>query len=116
VSVSGNRLPYAPETTLNATAGYMHPSGLEARLEAVRVGGQFADDLNSVDPSPDGQRGLVPAHTVWNAAVNYPIPRLHSTFFVAVKNLTDGTFLVDRARGMIPGSPRLVHVGLRLSL
>jgi Fe(3+) dicitrate transport protein len=116
VSVSGNRLPYAPEGTLNATLGYAHPSGFEALVEAVRVGGQFGDDLNSVDSSADGQRGLLPAYTVWNAAVNYRLPGRHATLFVALKNLTDRTFLVDRARGMVPGSPRLVHLGLRLTL
>jgi Fe(3+) dicitrate transport protein len=48
--------------------------------------------------------------------VNYRIERLRSTLFVAVKNVLDRTFLVDRARGMVPGSPRLIHIGLRLSL
>ena len=104
------------ETLVNATVGYIHPSGLEALVEAVHVGSQFGDDLNTVVSSADGQRGLLPAHTVWNAAVNYRVEWLRSTVFVAVKNLTDRTFLADRARGMIPGSPRLVHVGLRLSL
>jgi Fe(3+) dicitrate transport protein len=48
--------------------------------------------------------------------VSYRVPRLRSTLFVAVKNALDRTFLVDRARGMVPGSPRLVHAGLRLTL
>ena len=116
VSVSGNRLTYAPRHTLAATVGYAHPSGFEALLEAVHVGDQFGDDLNTVVSSPDGQRGLLPSHTVWNAALNYAIPRLRSTLFVAVKNALDRTFLVDRARGMVPGSPRLIHAGLRLTL
>jgi Fe(3+) dicitrate transport protein len=69
-----------------------------------------------VESSADGQRGLLPAYTMWNAAVSCRLPRFHSTLFVAVKNLTDRTFLVDRARGMVPGSPRLVHLGLRVNL
>jgi Fe(3+) dicitrate transport protein len=116
VSVSGHRLTYAPRHTLTATLGFAHASGLEALVEAVHVGGQFGDDLNTIESSADGQRGLIPAHTVWNAAVNYRVPRLRSTLFVAVKNALDRTFLVDRARGMVPGSPRLVHAGLRLTL
>lgn len=116
VSVSGNRLPYAPEASLNAVLGYTHTGGFEALVEAVHVGEQFGDDLNTIESSADGQRGRLPAHTVWNAAVNYRIERLRSTLFVAVKNVLDRTFLVDRARGMVPGSPRLVHIGLRLSL
>jgi Fe(3+) dicitrate transport protein len=60
-SVEGNRLPYAPEHLLNATVGYSHPRGLDALLEANYVGSQFSDDLNTIDPTPNGQRGLVPS-------------------------------------------------------
>jgi Fe(3+) dicitrate transport protein len=34
------------------------------------------------------------------------------TLFVTAKNLLDELYLVDRSRGMIPGSPRLVQAGL----
>ncbi len=60
VSVTGNRLPYAPETLLTFAVGYTHPRGLLAQVEAVHVGEQFTDDLNSVAASADGQRGLDP--------------------------------------------------------
>jgi Fe(3+) dicitrate transport protein len=112
VSVSGNRLPYAPERTLTASVGYSHPRGLSALIEAVHVSDQFGDDLNSVEPSGDGQRGLIPAHTIWNATANYEVPRLHSTVFVTVKNLTDRLYIVDRSRGILPGNPRLVQAGV----
>jgi Fe(3+) dicitrate transport protein len=113
VSVSGNRLPYAPESLLNATVGYSMPVGLDVLLEANYVGRQFADDLNSVAPSADGQRGLLPRYTVWNATVNYNVESWHTTFFFTVKNLFDDTFIVDRARGILPGSPRLIQSGLK---
>ena len=31
--------------------------------------------------------------------------------YLAVKNLFDRTFIVDRVRGILPCTPRLVHVG-----
>ena len=111
VSITGNRLPYAPEHMLTAGIGYAQPNGLDLLLEAVRTSDQFGDDLNTVSPTPDGQRGLIPGYTVWNAAVNYDLGR--ATAFFAVKNLFDDTFIVDRARGILPGSPRLLHVGIR---
>jgi Fe(3+) dicitrate transport protein len=111
ISVSGNRLPYAPEHLLNVNFGYSH-RGIDLLLEAVHVGDQFGDDLNTVAPTEDGQRGLIPASTIWNAAVNYRVEQLRSTLFVTVKNLLDDTFIVDRARGILPGSPRLVHAGI----
>jgi Fe(3+) dicitrate transport protein len=111
VSVSGNRLPYAPENLLTIGIGYAQPSGLDILLEAVRSTDQFGDDLNTVTPTADGQRGLIPAHTVWNTAVNYDLGR--ATVFFTVKNLLDDTFIVDRARGILPGHPRLVQAGIR---
>ncbi|HEX8128805.1 MAG TPA: TonB-dependent receptor [Pyrinomonadaceae bacterium] len=116
VQITGNRLPYAPENLLNANLGYSHPSGVDALLEGVYVGKQFGDDLNLRTPPPnrtDGQLGLVPGYAVWNATVNYNVEQLRSTFFVTAKNLFDRTYIVDRARGILPSSPRLVQAGLK---
>jgi Fe(3+) dicitrate transport protein len=110
VSVTGNRLPYAPGRLLTAAVGYAHPRGLVAQVESVYVSEQFADDLNSVAASADGQRGLIPAHTLFNVALSWELRRV--TLYVTAKNLLDEVYLADRARGMIPGSPRLVQAGL----
>ena len=114
VSVTDNRLPYAPENLLSAGVGVAHANGLDLNLEAVVTGEQFGDDLNTIAPTPDGQRGLLPAHTVWNAAANYRATR-GLTLFVAVKNLLDRTVVVDRSRGLLPGMPRTVHGGLKVA-
>jgi Fe(3+) dicitrate transport protein len=111
VSVSGNRLPYAPEQMAVVGVGYSY-SAFDARLEAVRTSDQFTDDLNTVAPTADGQRGLMAGYTVWNTAVNYTVRR--TTLFVTVKNLFDELFIVDRTRGILPGSPRLVQAGVKL--
>ena len=111
VSVSGNRLPYAPEHLLTIGVGYALPRGLDLQLEAVRSSMQFGDDLNTVAPTADGQRGLIPRWTIWNAAVNYDLGR--ATMFVTVKNVLDDTYIVDRSRGILPGMPRLLQVGAR---
>lgn len=115
VSVSGNRLPYAPERTLTAAIGYAHTNGLDLMLEAQHLGEQFGDDLNTVVPTPDGQRGLLPAMTLWNATLNYRLSRLPITVFGTVKNLSDVTAIVDRTRGILPGAPRLVQFGARVT-
>jgi Fe(3+) dicitrate transport protein len=114
--IAGNRLPYAPENLLNANFGYSHPSGVDALVEGVYVGRQFGDDLNlRTSFRPDGQLGPVPGYAVWNAAVNYNVEQLRSTFFVTAKNLFDRTYIVDRARGILPSSPRLVQAGVKFS-
>jgi Fe(3+) dicitrate transport protein len=111
ISVGGNRLPYAPEHLLTFGVGYALPRGLDVHLEAVRASAQFGDDLNTVPPSADGQRGLIPDSTTWNAAVNYDLGR--ATMFFTVKNLLDDTFIVDRSRGILPNMPRLLQIGVR---
>lgn len=113
VSINGNRLPYAPEHMLNTSFGYSNPSGLDAFLEAVHLSSQFGDDLNTIVPTPDGQRGLIPGYTTWNATGNYRVERMHTTLFVTVKNLFDSTYIVDRSRGILPGSPRLLQAGFK---
>lgn len=111
VSVNGNRLPYAPENLLTTTLGYAHPIGLDARVEAVHVGEQFSDDLNTATPTANGQRGLIAGYTVWNAAVNYLVKPINTTLFLTAKNLTDKIYIVDRTRGILPGMPRLIQAG-----
>jgi Fe(3+) dicitrate transport protein len=110
VSVSGNRLPYAPSGTATATIGYRHRVGVDVQLEAQRMGEQFGDDLNTVAATADGQRGTLAAYTYWNAAATWHL-RTGGSVFVAVKNLSDATFIVDRVRGILPGQPRLIQAG-----
>ncbi len=112
VSVSGNRLPYAPEQVVSIGVGYAR-GPIDLLLEAVRTSDQFGDDLNTVAPTPDGQRGLLPGYTVWNTALNYMVAR--ATLFLTVKNLRDELFIVDRTRGILPGSPRLVQAGVKFA-
>ncbi len=110
-SVAGNRQPYAPRTTVTAALGFAHDR-FDGEIEAQHVGEQFTDFANTVAPSADGQRGLIAAHTVWNATVNFRASgRL--TIFATVKNLGDKTYITDRTRGIQVGQPRLIQAGAR---
>ncbi|HEX6163933.1 MAG TPA: TonB-dependent receptor [Vicinamibacterales bacterium] len=110
-SVSGNRLPYAPEVTHTLTFGYRHANGIDVQFESQHVGAQFGDDLNTIVPTPDGQRGRLDAYTYLGVAASAPLPRVPGRIFVTVKNLADRTFIIDRVRGILPAHPRLIHVG-----
>jgi Fe(3+) dicitrate transport protein len=112
VSVTGRRLPYAPAGMLTAALGYRYREALDARLEAVHVSRQFGDPLNTEVVVPDGQQGALPAHTVWNAALNYRVGVTHSTLFLSVKNVFDRLYIADRTRGLLPGAPRTVQGGI----
>lgn len=115
-SVTGNRLPYAPKQLLNATFGFTHSRGLDAFMEGVYVGAQFGEDLNRINPiTSNGQTGLVPSYTIWNATVNYKLERFRTTLFVTAKNLFDRLYIADRARGILPGPPRGVQGGFKFT-
>ncbi len=111
VSVSGNRLPYAPENLLSATVGFESPLGFRLQIEGIYNDSMFTDDLNTVPIQANGQRGLIPSYTVWNASAEYAWPQSGLTLFATVKNATDELYVVDMSRGLIPGSPRLVQAG-----
>ncbi len=113
-SVGGNRLPYAPRTTLNTMVGYAYKN-FDGFIENNFIGRQFADDLNTVDPIANGQRGALQAQTYWNATANYRVEKLKCVLFVTLKNVFDRTLIVDRTRGLLPSGPRLVQTGVKFS-
>lgn len=110
VSVSGNRLPYAAEHYGTLTLGL---AGLRwrAQVEGVYVDSTYTDDLNTVAVTANGQRGLMPSHVVWNAAVSVVVTDAIEVYGT-VKNLADRVYVVDMTRGLVPGSPRLVQFGV----
>jgi Fe(3+) dicitrate transport protein len=113
VSVTGNRLPYAPRNLGSGSLGWQNRRGIHAFVEAVQTGRQFGDDLNTVNPTADGQRGALPGYLIWNATLNVPIERWKTVAFITTKNLGDRLAIVDRVRGILPNSPRLVQAGFR---
>lgn len=113
IGVQGNRQPYAPEHTLTTALGF-ESGPLKTELEAQHVGKQFTDFANTVSPSDDGQRGEMAAFTVWNTTVNYAIDQ-NTTAFLSAKNLFDKTYIADRSRGIVPGMPRLLQIGIKHS-
>ncbi len=123
VLVTGNRIPYTPKHMFTGAFGYSHARGFDVQMEAVHVGEQFGDDLNLRPTSPvnpavfaNGQLGLLPSYTIWNATANYRVEQWRTTFFITAKNLADRLYIADRVRGILPGPPRLVQVGFRLNL
>jgi Fe(3+) dicitrate transport protein len=111
-SVSGNRLPYAPEWIASAAIGYARGDWFDAQAEVQYTGEMFSDDLNTVAPTANGQRGLIPDATIVNLAANIRPFDKRTTFFATVKNVFDETYIVDRSRGILPGAPRLVQAGV----
>jgi Fe(3+) dicitrate transport protein len=115
VSITGNRLPYTPETLATTSIGYSHAKGFNGFVENVFIGGQYTDDLNTNAPIANGQRGIIAKQNYWNATANYTVERLKTTFFVTVKNLTDKIYIVDRSRGILPSMGRNAQGGVKIN-
>jgi len=115
ISITGNRLPYTPETLATYSVGYSHTKGINAFVENVYVGGQFTDDLNTVASIANGQRGRIASQNYWNATANYTVEQIKTTFFVTLKNLTDRTYIVDRSRGILPSMGRIAQAGVKIN-
>jgi Fe(3+) dicitrate transport protein len=110
VSVSGNRLPYAPEQLATVAVGLEMPAGLSAELEWVYSGAAYTDDLNTVAVTANGQRGRIGGYGVLSATVNHAVTA-NLTAYASVKNLTDKLYVADMSRGLIPGTPRQLQFG-----
>jgi Fe(3+) dicitrate transport protein len=111
VSVTGNRLPYAPEHLLAGTVGIRTGFGLEMQVDGFYTSEAYTDDLNTVAIVASGQRGRIGGYTVWNATANYALTACDCTVFVTGKNLGDKLYVADMSRGLTPGMPRLVQAG-----
>ena len=109
--IEGNRLPYSPEWLLSGAVGVEH-KGFTGQVEVVGQSAMFADDVNLIPVTPDGQRGRIGGWAQVNAAVSYGPPQGNWEVFVSGRNLFDRLFIVDRARGILPGQPLMVQGGV----
>lgn len=115
VSVSGNRLPYAPEHLATVTGGYRFADRADVFVEMVSVSSQFGDDLNTLAGTANGQRGLIERATTWNAGANVTVIPGRLTGYVTIYNLADRLYIVDRSRGIVPSPPRRMQMGARVT-
>jgi Fe(3+) dicitrate transport protein len=113
-SLAGNRLPYAPEFTFTGRVGYAQ-GAWDMNLELQHVGRQWADFANTAQPALNGdsQFGRLDSHAVWSATLNYEPNTYGWSAFLAIKNLTDQEYIVDRTRGILFGNPRQFVLGAR---
>lgn len=111
-SAAGKRLPYAPKWMATLRAGWVR-GAWDASLELQSVDWQYADFANTAATRPDGQVGRIPGYGVVNAAVNWNPAGSAFSAFATVKNLLDRDYVVDRTRGILPGTPRQVALGVQ---
>ena len=116
--ISGNRVESVPE--------WISRNGLNIKYKDLSVsflysytGETFADPLNTVEPSPTGAVGLVPAYGLMDINASYRLRNL--LFRLSVNNLTDEQYFTKRPSfypgpGIWPSDGRSVvlTVGVRI--
>lgn len=111
-SAADKRLPYAPRWLATLRAGWVH-GPWDASIALQSVSWQYADFANTDATRPDGQVGRIPGYGVVNAAVNWSPEGSAFSAFATIKNLFDRDYIADRTRGILPGAPRQVAVGVQ---
>ncbi len=114
ISVTGNRLPYTPKHLATTSLGLTY-KGFDGFVENSYISSQFSDDLNTIQPISNGQRGIIGGQIYFNATANYRVEKWNSTLLMTTKNVFDRLFVVDRTRGIYPSSPRLIQFGWKIA-
>ncbi len=107
--VVGNRLPYAPRHLASASATFAHRSGLSVGSSLEYTAEQFADEENTVAPSGDGQRGLLPSYAVVHAFGSYRIPATRLQVRLSMRNVFDRVYITQRNEGIYTGVRRMAR-------
>lgn len=114
VNVRGNALPYAPRHRVHMSVTFEHAAGVRARVDGSLVGAQYSDNFETVAGTANGRIGEIPAQRVFDATLQYDVPRLTGVHVVgSVKNITDRVYIASRRpEGIKVGLPRLVTLGI----
>jgi Fe(3+) dicitrate transport protein len=115
VNINGNRLPYAPGHLFHPGVFYRHPAGWGLSVSWDSISRQFADDRNTVPPSPDGAIGVIPRFATMQTSLNVPIGSTGFALFASAANLTDRIYIASRVDGVQPGRPRQIFGGVQYS-
>ena len=94
--LAGNDLEAVP-TWISRNGLNFSWKGLLATVQYSYVSESFADALNTVAPSANGARGLVPAYGLWDAYVSWRSGRYLVRF--GVNNISDTQYFTKRPTG-----------------
>ena len=112
VNINGFTTPYSPEWLVNSALTLETNGGFGLRLSANYVASQFGDELNTIQPAPDGRTGVIPSYLVFDGVMSYNLPKINSRFNLAIKNITDERYIATRRpQGIRVGLPRFITAG-----
>ncbi len=125
-NLAGNRVENAPEWIIRAGSTMLINSmklidrHLKIGLQYNYVSEVFTDAQNTVAASSNGQNGLIPAYSIWDANATYQFNK-SIRFKVSVNNLTDQRYFTRRAGGypgpgLMPSDARTILFSVNVTL
>ena len=118
-NLDGKRVEYAPALIHRCGASFLL-GDFRAELQYSYTGKVYADAGNTEMPTANGQAGVIPAWTVWDASAGYTYKERYE-LKVNLSNLFDDRYFTRRSGGypgpgLLPGEARtlIVTVGMKL--
>lgn len=116
---SGNTLPDAPESFLNARLNYRPHilNGGYIEFEWLRQGEHWLDEKNDKD-GISGDRDKYDGHSLLNIHAEYQF-NTQLSFYTRIYNVTDRRYAETTSKygpAYTPGSPRMVTIGISVAL
>jgi Fe(3+) dicitrate transport protein len=115
INVNNNKLPYASSIMMNNGVEFESKKGNGFRVSGNYVGKQFADELNTVNPSGDGRIGLIKSRYITVATIFAKHPKKNITATLSIKNLMNERYIASRRpQGIRVGIDRQVIFGVEI--
>jgi Fe(3+) dicitrate transport protein len=115
VNIKNNKLPYASSIMMNNGIEFESKNKHGFRLSGNYVGKQFADELNTANPSGDGRIGLIPPRYITDATFFTKHPTKNITATLSIKNITNERYIASRRpQGIRVGIDRQIIAGVEV--
>lgn len=116
INILNNSLPYAPNLKWSGIINLRTNWGLTFELASIYTGKQFTDELNTFEPTPDGQIGIIEPYHLLNLTSRFQLFE-NVSFSISIKNLLDERYISSRRpQGIKVGLPRIFMAGLDLNI
>lgn len=115
-NIINNSLPYAPNLKWSGIINLITSWGLAFELASIYTGKQYTDELNTLEPTADGQIGIIDGYHLLNLTAKY---HLFNNMFISIsiKNLLDERYISSRRpQGIKVGLPRLIMAGIDFNI
>jgi Fe(3+) dicitrate transport protein len=118
-NLKNKRVENAPENIVR-TGVTLSYKDFSLTTQVSHTGEAFADANNTVEPSANGQNGLIPAYTVADVTAVYKWKK-NCNIRIGINNLTNEKYFTRRAGGypgpgLLPAEARSVFVSFGISL